>query len=150
MSYEINQNFQNEEKSTEIIEDYLDLIRCSHPNCYCCKCIWHKYSHNPPNFQYKKKPKSSYKNKFDWKKPDNKHLLGNGRKPIIQNLRFDICFKEYLKNSLVSVIKNDYSKSLKIKEDLLLNNFDSNKLKALNDDSDNLEIKIKLPNDKEN
>lgn len=142
MSYENSYNI-NEFKPTEIIEDYLELIRCSYPYCNCGKCITKRYSHHPPNYQYEKNLKSSYKNEFNWKKSDDKKIGIDGKKPIIQNIGLDNCFKEHLKTSLISVMKNDYSKNFKLKEDLVLNNFKNQKEKVTkNNDNTNLTIKI--------
>lgn len=132
MSNGVNENHSSEAKTTEIVEDYLDLIRCSHPYCNCGKCISIKYSHNAPNFPYEKNLKSSYKTEFDLKKLEDKQVNGNTRKPMIPNLGLDNCFKEHIKIGLVSVMKNDYGKSLKFKEDLMMKNLENEELKALN------------------
>jgi len=149
MSYENSYNSSNKGcKPAELIEDYLELIRCSQPYCNCGKCITQKYSHNPQSYQYEKNLKSSYKKEFNWKQPEDKMQVMNRRKPLIQNLGIDNGIKkEHLKSSLISVMKNDYcNKNLKEKEDLVLNNFNKNqnqnqKITKNNNDSLNLTIK---------
>jgi len=140
-----NENLKNldELKSTELIQDYLDLIRCSYPFCNCGKCIINRYSHIHPNYQYKKNLKSSYKNEFEWKKPENKISICDRKKPLLENLGLDKCFKEHLKNSLISVMKNDYSKNFKLKEEIIPeNNINKNSQVTKNNNSLNSDEKF--------
>jgi hypothetical protein len=144
MSYESSHKIQDV-KSTEIIEDYLELIRCSYPYCNCGKCITQRNSHHPPNYQYQKNLKSSYKNEFDWKQSEDKIQELDGKKQINHNLDLKNCFKEHLKSSFISVMKNEYSKNLKLKEDLVLNNL-KNQIEKVTKNNDNGNLIIKINN----
>ncbi len=126
---EINQN--------EVVEDYLDLIRCSQPYCNCGKCIINKYSQNSPNYLYNKGLKSTYKDEYYWKKREDKKSDPPKGKSIIQNLGLDNCFKEHLKSSFVSVMRNDYGKNLKLKEDYIYKNINDKFTDRNNKNKDN-------------
>ena len=100
--------YQNQNNNEQIIE-YRNLIRCTSPYCNCGNCILKKNRdkdiiHNLP---YGKNTKSIYRDQYQWANPENQDI-NNEIKNNIKKGNLDNCFKEYLKNGLVSVMKNDY------------------------------------------
>lgn len=121
------------EKMNEYMDEYRKLIRCSSPYCNCGKCISKKYSHEPLNYRYEKNLQSSYKNEFNRKCLNGDSLASNRKKIVINNLGLDKSFKEYLKSSLVSVMKKDYgTKILENPPEAIYPNGQTNNIKENN------------------
>lgn len=106
----------NNDNPDDYINEYLDLTRCSSPFCSCGKCITIRRNvNNQINYSYNKNIESSYKNEFNWKKPEKTENYKNTK-----NSGLESCFRENLKNSLVSVMKNDYTTKYKKINDTFL------------------------------
>lgn len=115
MSLSNNIEFDHDDENHQpniILDDYLDLIRCSYPHCNCGKCISKKLSHNAPNYKYNKNIGSIYKDEFNWKeklkKEENENL--NRNKVLLEK---SLAKNKHLTDSLVSTMKKDYNKNSK-------------------------------------
>lgn len=101
------ENQKEKEPENVILDDYLDLIRCSYPHCSCGKCISKKYLHNSPTYKYEKDIHSMYKKQYTWKeklkKSENENLNRN-----IKLHEKNIVKKGHLKDVLLSTMKKDY------------------------------------------
>jgi len=113
--------YQETQNENIILDDYLELIRCSYPHCNCGKCISKKFSHNPPpNYKYDKNINSSYKKEYKWKENEKKGENEN----INRNIKLhetNILKNNHLKDSLISTMKKDFNKNSKNEENLIIN-----------------------------
>lgn len=112
INYKNTNNFENFKSQilkplnqNDVIKDYLNLVRCTHPYCNCGKCILRKNrEYNlSPNYNYDKNIQSIYKNEFQWKNPEKIDNMNNAKMS-----RIDKGFKEHLKTGLISVMRNDF------------------------------------------
>ena len=104
----VQQNSDSENK--EILQDYLDLIRCSYPYCNCGTCILRKNKKLQINsdYSYGKGTKSMYRNQFLWNTPEKNTQNDKQINKETNKGRLDIQSKDHLKSGYVSIMKNDY------------------------------------------
>lgn len=108
LEIEIQEDRDNDPNSNIILDDYLNLIRCSYPHCNCGKCISKKLSHNSPNYKYAKNINSSYRKEYLWKEKQNTNTV----KAVNRNLKQNTLKNNHLKDSLISTMKKDFNKIL--------------------------------------
>jgi flagellar biosynthesis GTPase FlhF len=104
---------EQKQKPNVILDDYLDLIRCSYPYCNCGKCISKKLAHKSPNHKYNDLG-SMYKKDHNWKenekKEENETINRNKihEKNTVKN--------NNLKDALLSEMRREKNKNTKIEE----------------------------------
>ena len=108
---------QERQNENVILDDYLDLIRCSYPHCNCGKSITKKLSHISPNYKYSKNINSIYKKDYNLKEKAKKEE----NKDINRNIKLhenNICKSNHLKSILLTTMKKDFNKNSKNEENL--------------------------------
>jgi hypothetical protein len=112
---------QEKQNENVILDDYLDLIRCSYPHCICGKCITKKLSHiSSPNYKYSKNINSIYKKDFNLKEKVKKEE----NEDINRNIKLhekNTSKSNHLKHILLSTMKKDFNKNSKTEENLCMN-----------------------------